>query len=335
MLNNLSNMVVTRTPLRVSFVGGGTDFPEFYNNNEKGSVISLALAKYIHVVVKKHEKIFNEKYRISYSQTEVVDNINKIKNNIIRECLRFSDIQESVFVSTFSDIPAASGLGSSSSLAVGLLNALHAFKRENVTRYQLAEEACEIEINVLRQPIGKQDQYAATFGGLNRYDFFKDGKVSISGLNLKKGYLSNIIDSASLFWTGLTRNVESILAEQKTNLKKNSKVEIDDIYSLVDIFSQHLELKKPIKSLASIIDHSWDLKKQLSSTITNLAIEEMYKKAINAGAYGGKICGGGGGGFLLLFHPKNKRKKISEACNAEFSIPLSIDFSGTEILLNG
>jgi D-glycero-alpha-D-manno-heptose-7-phosphate kinase len=328
------SMIVTRTPLRVSLIGGGSDMPDFYTNNGVGSVISLGLEKYIYVVVKRHAKIFNEQYRISYSKTEVVDQLSDIQNNVIRECLRFANIQESLFVSTFSDIPAASGLGSSSALTVGLLNALYAFKGKSVTRHQLAEEACEVEINRMGQPIGKQDQYAAAFGGFHQYDFMSSGAVNVRGISLPDGYLDDVLQHGTLYWTGLTRNVETILTQQKKNFSDGKQREVRAVFDMVEPFRKALSAGASTEKLAKIIDESWALKKAFSDTVSNSAIESYYTKAKEAGAYGGKICGGGGGGFLLLFHPLRLRKAIGDAGGFPFHIPLDLDFAGTELLVS-
>lgn len=334
MVSSTKNMVVTRTPLRVSLMGGGSDLPEFYESNGRGAVVSLALEKYIYVVVKRHAKIFDEQFRISYSKTEVVDDLDKIDNNIIRECLRFSNIQESLFVSTFSDIPAASGLGSSSSLAVGLLNALYAFKRENVTRHQLAEEACEVEISKMGQPIGKQDQYAAAFGGINQYEFLPNGVVNVRGLKVPHGYLDELLSQGTLYWTGLTRNVETILTQQKQNFSDGKIDQVRGVLDLVDPFHEALVSGASAERIAAMIDQSWALKRHFSDTVSNSSIETYYQKAKDAGAYGGKICGGGGGGFLLMFHPRRLRQQVCDAASFPYCLPLDMDFSGTEILVS-
>jgi D-glycero-alpha-D-manno-heptose-7-phosphate kinase len=333
MADNLPQMVVVRTPLRVSLIGGGTDFPDFFNVNQIGSVISLAINKYIYVVIKRHAKIFNEKYRVSYSKTEVTDDVEKINNNIIRECIKFSNIQDNLFISTFSDIPAASGLGSSSALAVSLINGLHVMQNKKISKHQIAEYATEVEIAKLNQPIGKQDQYASTFGSINLINFYKSNRTSINSINFKEGYLDKLFEHATLYWTGLTRNVETILAEQKENLRKDiSKTK--KIYDLVQPFLDLLENQAGPKEIGLALHNSWNIKKTLSSNTTNKYIDQIYQQALDNGAYGGKICGGGGGGFMLLFHKKNFREKIKKACNFEYYIPVDLDFSGTEILFS-
>ena len=327
------NMVLTRTPLRVSFLGGGSDMLQFYGSHGPGQVVSLALNKYIYVAVKRHAPIFNEKYRLSYSKNEIVDSVDDIENNIIRECIRFSGIEESLYVSTFSDIPAASGLGSSSALAVGLLNALHGFKKEAVTRSQIAEEACHVEIDVLKKPIGKQDQYAAAFGGLNKYSFYNDNRVSVEGLNLSPGYLEELLGSGTLYWTGLTRQVETILLEQKTNFLDGKVEEVSAAVSAVSDFTKALEENMPIIEIAGMINQAWELKKRFANTISSSKIDEIIEELRQAGGIGGKLCGGGGGGFVLMFHDIGMSQALLENSQSDFAIPLGMDFSGSEMLM--
>ena len=228
----------------------------------------------------------------------------------------------------------ASGLGSSSSLAVGLLNALYAFKGQNVTRHQLAEEACEIEIMKMGQPIGKQDQYAAAFGGMNQYEFLPDGVVNVRGLKVPSGYLDELLSQGTLYWTGLTRSVETVLEQQKKNFVDGKLKEVQGVLDLVDPFHAALVAGASPERIASMIDQSWMLKQQFSDTISNNSINVYYEKAKAAGAYGGKICGGGGGGFLLLFHPRRLRQEVCDAAGFPYCLPLDMDFSGTEILVS-
>ena len=205
--------VTTITPQRISFVGGGTDLPSFYTKHG-GAVISSAINQYVYVTVKQHSPLFNEAYRLSYSKTEHVNALDDIENSIARECLRLVNVEPPLYVATAADLPASSGLGSSSSFAVGLLNALHLLKGERVSPAQLAEEACEIEINILGNPIGKQDQYAAAFGGLNHIIFNKNGRVEIDHLVLHNNIINEIFENSLLIWTGIQRDAASILSKQ-------------------------------------------------------------------------------------------------------------------------
>lgn len=326
------SVVMTRTPLRVSFLGGGSDTPEFYRHHGPGRVVSLALNKYIYVVVKRHAPIFGEYYRLSYSKNEIVENIDDIENNIIRECIRYSQFEQPLYISTFSDIPAASGLGSSSALTVGLLNALHAMKREPVTRSQLASEACFIEIEKLNEPIGKQDQYASAFGGLNKFSFQKDGSVTSQGLNLSTEYLSFLLSSASLYWTGLTRQTGSILSKQKANFSAGKIAEVQAVASAVPHFSEALENQNPISEIASMVRKSWGFKKRFANSISTPSINATVKQLEKAGGLGGKLCGGGGGGFILMFHPPALGEHLLRSSDSDFRVALGMDFSGSEIL---
>src|SRR5271170_2342091 len=213
---HLPKIVVTRTPLRVSFAGGGTDLADFYER-DYGAVFSTAIDKYIFVTVKQHSKLFNEPIRINYSVTELVDDVSQIKNNIARECLRLLKIDPPIYISIIGDLPTSTGLAGSSAFAVGLLNALHAYRGERVSAGQLAEEACHIEIDVLKEPIGKQDQYAAAFGGLNFLRFSPGGGVTVEPVRVKNGALRDLFSHIMIFWTGHQRDTSQVLSEQKAN----------------------------------------------------------------------------------------------------------------------
>lgn len=326
-------MITSRTPLRASFLGGGSDMASFYETAGPGRVISAGLNRHLYVTVKPHPRIFGERYRISYSQTEVVQNRSEIQNNIIRACLEFMKVDEPLYISTISDIPAASGLGSSSALAVGLLNCLYHLRGERISKARLAETACKVEIDLLGQPIGKQDQYACAFGGLNFFEFQKNGgDVLVMAPYLDADVYHMMRDSFSLFWTGLTRNVETVLDEQNKKFKSGNVDEVSAVRDMVDEFVTALQQGKDARYLAEMIDKSWELKKRFSSNINNSHIDELYMRAKAAGAYGGKIAGGGGGGFLLLGHAAGARDHITKACGFEYSIPIDIDPRGTELI---
>src|SRR3954452_14235542 len=209
-------MIVTRTPLRISFAGGGTDLAEFYEQ-DFGAVFSTAIDKYIYVSVKRHGEVFDERVRINYSKSEVVDEIDDVRNDIAREFLKFLDIDPPIYVSTVGDLPASTGLGGSSAFTVGLLNALHAYRGERVTAGQLAEEASHIEIDVLGEPIGKQDQYAAAFGGLNLFSFKRGGAVTVEPQRVMNGALGHLFERLMMFWTGHQRDTSTVLSEQRAN----------------------------------------------------------------------------------------------------------------------
>jgi D-glycero-alpha-D-manno-heptose-7-phosphate kinase len=329
--SNLARMVVSQTPLRVSFAGGGTDLPDFYNV-ETGAVLSAAVDKYVYVTVKEHSQLFNEPIRINYSATEQVNAIGEIKNNIARECLRLLEIEPPIYISTVGDIPASSGLGGSSTFAVGLLNALHAYRGERVTAGQLAEEACHIEIDILGEPIGKQDQYAAAFGGFNLFRFEPGGAVTVEPQRTQNGAISELFSNIQMFWTGHQRPASSVLSEQKANTARNLDVlrcMRDEAYSLRRLCSgDHIYLR----DFGDMLRSGWEKKRRLGSAVSNPLIDAWYEAALAAGAYGGKICGAGGGGFLLFVVPRDKRDAVRQALSDLTEIPLGYEVHGSRVV---
>lgn len=323
---------MTRTPLRVSFAGGGTDLAAFYEN-EYGAVVSTAINNFIYVTVKKHSGIFNEPIRINYSKSEQVNQIDEIENSIARECLRFLRVDPPIYISTVGDLPASTGLGGSSSFAVGLLNALHAYRGERVSAGQLAEEASDIEINILQEPIGKQDQYAAAFGGFNVFFFKRGGNVSVEPVRLSNGNLTTLFGQILMFWTGHQRDSSSVLTEQQRNTP--NKME-----SLVRMRNQAMEIQKllcnghaDLDAFGSILDEGWRLKRQLATTISNTQIDGWYQLAREAGALGGKLCGAGGGGFLLFLVPFSRQSAVRQALGDLREVSIGPEVHGSQILL--
>jgi len=324
-------LIVTRTPLRVSFAGGGTDLPAFYER-DYGTVLSTAINKYIYVTVKRHGEVFDERIRLNYSKSEQVQGIEEIENNIARECLRFLNIEPPIYISTVGDLPASTGLGGSSSFAVGLLNALHAYRGQRVSAGQLAEEASYIEIDVLKQPIGKQDQYAAAFGGLNCFCFKPSGSVTVEPQRLANGVLSALFDHILMFWTGHQRDSSSVLEEQKANTARKME-------SLLKMRSHAYELQAllgdghhDLQAFGRILDESWQLKRQLASTITTDQIDAWYRLAREAGAAGGKLCGAGGGGFLLFIVRRECQENVRQVLRPLREVPVGPEVHGSQIL---
>jgi D-glycero-alpha-D-manno-heptose-7-phosphate kinase len=324
--------IMTRTPLRVSFAGGGTDLADFYQH-EPGVVLSTAINQYIYVTVKRHGSVFNESIRLNYSKSEQVQSIDQIENDIARECLRLLEIDPPIYVSTVADLPASTGLGGSSSFAVGLLNALHAFRGERVSAGQLAEEACHIEIGVLKQPIGKQDQYAAAFGGLNFFSFKAGGAVTVEPQRLNNGGLKHLFDSILMFWTGHQRDSSSVLSEQKANTpaKMDSLRHMrDHAFALQELCSGN---SFSIEKFGAILNQSWQLKRGLSSKITNNEIDRWYDAAMAAGADGGKLCGAGGGGFLLFIARPEKHDAVRRALAGLTQVPVVHEVHGSQVCM--
>lgn len=325
-------IVVTRTPLRVSFAGGGTDLADFYEH-EDGAVFSCAINRYVYVTVKRHSELFLEPIRVNYSTTEQVNRVDEIRNDIARECLRLLNIDPPIYVSTVADMPASTGLGGSSSFTVGLLHALHAYRGERVSASQLGEEASHIEVNVLKQPIGKQDQYAAAFGGLNIFRFQKGGRVSVEPLQVKRGKLDDLFAQMMLFFTGMTRDANSVLTEQK----QNTSVQFERLRAMrAHALQLHALMRNgPIEpeTVGRILHESWQMKRALASRISNQQIDEWYERARRAGAEGGKLCGAGGGGFLLLFVRPELQEQVRAALHDLTYVKIEPEVNGSQLLL--
>lgn len=327
----MKKIITTATPQRISFAGGGTDINYFYEKHG-GIVLSTTIDKFIYVTVKVHNKLFKEKYRLNYSITEHVDKLEDIKNEIARECIKFLGIQEALYISSTSDLPALSGLASSSCYAVGLLNALHKLKGDHVSIAQIAEEACHIEIDILKKPIGKQDQYAAAFGGVNLFTFQTDNSVILSPITNVNIY--SIFENSLLFYTNIQRSADDVLSDQKDNFitNENNLLEIKkgalDFYHIIN--EPHLKLEK----IGSLLHENWLSKKNLSQKVTNNTIDEFYQKAIQNGALGGKILGAGGGGFLFLIAAKKDHSKIINAMPGLEVVDYHFEPIGTRTLLN-
>jgi D-glycero-alpha-D-manno-heptose-7-phosphate kinase len=326
--NHSPELIVTRTPLRVSLAGGGTDLAAFYEK-EPGAVLSTAINRYVYVTVKRHSELFFEPIRANYSKSEEVDHVHEIENNILRECLRLLDIEPPIYVSTVGDVPASTGLGGSSAFAVGLLNALHAYRGERVTAGQLADEACHIEIDVLGEPIGKQDQYAAAFGGMNLLTFKSDGRVTVEHQRASNGSLRTLFDSMLMFWTGHQRDASGVLVEQRENTAskferlRRMRGQVD---ALNEVLSRnHIELAE----VGGVLHEGWLMKRELARSISNSQIDDWYEQAMRAGALGGKLCGAGGGGFLLFIVPTGRQAAVRDALSGLMELPVDQESHGS------
>jgi len=326
------SLVISRTPLRISFAGGGTDLAAYYERDH-GAVLSTAIDKYIWVTVKRHSEIFDEPIRLNYSTTEQANTVDELRNDIARESLRFLEIEPPIYISTIGDLPASTGLGGSSSFAVGLLNALHAFRGERVSASQLADEACHIEIDVLGQPIGKQDQYAAAFGGLNLFSFRPGGTVTVEPQRVPDRVMSTIFDDVMLFWTGHQRDAGSVLTEQRANTERR----LADLDAMREqSYELAVLLRRSDRSPADIgllLDRGWQLKRGLASGVTNSRIDEWYRRARAVGALGGKVCGAGGGGFLMFLVEQQSQQAVRTALGDLKEVPVRQEVHGSQILL--
>lgn len=323
-------MIITRTPLRISFVGGGTDLHDFYRV-ESGAVVSTAINKYMYVVVNKR---FTDAIRVSYYyKTEIVDRVDEIQHSLVREALKLVGITKGIEIASIADVHAGAGLGSSGSFTVGLLNALYAYQGILKSAEELAKEACHIEIDILGEPIGKQDQYIAAYGGLRYIQFNPDETVLTEPIIWSKENKEELLQNLLLLYTGDVREASSILREQKENTRQGDKMD-----SLKKLRNMAFELKGMLNNNASsdilgeVLHKGWMLKKQLASSISNNKIDEYYKKALGAGALGGKVLGAGGGGFLLLYCPKERQPQVKEALNHLRELEFSFEPEGSKII---
>ena len=310
-------MIVSKTPLRISFAGGGTDLPSFYKENGYGAVFSTCIDSYIYVSIKEHTPLFDERFRLNYSESELVNRVDEIKNDIIRESLKFMEIDDRLYISTIADAPAMTGLGSSSAFCVGLLNALYEYKGRVVSPGRLAEEAAHIEIDVLKHPMGKQDHYAAAFGGLNYFSFHADGSVTVKPVIAAETVIGELSDSMLSFWTRITRPARSVLSEKDQNTRKNTETLLAMRQQASDLVSLLCGGDFSLEKFGRVIHEGWEMKRGLASRVSNGEIDGYYESAMKNGAYGGKISGAGGGGFLSVFSPPGARARIIETMRAQ------------------
>lgn len=326
----IPGMIISRTPLRVSFVGGGTDIRDYYTSGH-GAVVSCAMKKYVYVTVNKR---FDDDIRVSYSKTEIVDSVDKLEHGLVREALRKVGIRNGVEITTIADIPSkGTGLGSSSAITVGLLNALYAFKGHRAGPKKLAEEACEIEIEKLKEPIGKQDQYIAAYGGMQHIRFNADETVVLDPIICPAKTKRDIENHLMLFYTGKTRQAKDILSKQRKNTGANKAV-LDRMRDQADRLSQDLAGLQ-VQKLGEALRDGWELKKSLAKEITNSDIDKMYSKAVSAGAVGGKITGAGGGGFLMLFVPPEHQWSVRNSLGGSREVEFKLEPQGSKIIYVG
>jgi D-glycero-alpha-D-manno-heptose-7-phosphate kinase len=324
-------MIITKTPLRISFVGGGSDLKSFYKH-EPGAVISTTINKYVYVAINKK---FDDKIRMSYSETETVDDINELKHNLARETLKYFKVKKSIEISSIGDIPSGTGLGSSGAYTVGLINALSVYKGLNLTKEHLADIASIIEIDKVGRPIGKQDQYAESYGGLNYIQFNPDGSVLVEPITLSAKKKKLLENNLLLFYTGKREFAEKVLAKQNKIMKE--KIDKQKIMSEMVAIAKSLKdslNKGKIEIFGELLHKNWILKKKLTGGISNPQIDAWYETALQKGATGGKICGAGGRGFLLLYAPPDTHKKISRGLSDLQQIHFSFEEKGSTIIYN-
>ena len=317
-------MIISQTPYRVSFAGGGTDLPAYYRR-EFGAVLSVTIDQHIYVTLHRR---FESTIRVSYSHTEVARTIDDVKHELVREAMRMVEIDEPLEITTIGDVPSGTGMGSSSSLTVGLLTALYGYQHRIVSPKLLAERACRVEIDILNKPIGRQDQYAAAFGGLNYFRFNPDDTVDVEPVPCRAETLAELEQRALLLYTGQTRDANLIL-EQQSNIAEDRFDVFRAMRDLADEMRHALAGEGDLDRFASLLHEGWELKRSLGCGISNDQINEWYTVARRAGAVGGKLLGAGGGGFVLLIAPAWRHRAIREALGRPRELPFKISRCGS------
>jgi D-glycero-alpha-D-manno-heptose-7-phosphate kinase len=321
-------VIIVQTPLRISLFGGGTDFPDYFRV-KGGNVLSSAIDKYIYVIIKQR---FEDQIRISYTKTEIVNRVDDIGHELIREALKMTGIKKCVEIVTMGDIPAGTGLGSSSTVTVGALHAFHTYCNQSINIEKLAREACEIECDILNKPIGYQDQYIASYGGLRFFEFHQDGSVSHQIVEIDPEITNQLSNRLMLFFSGTTRKSETILFEQKNNIHNN----LNALSKLKEITCEaRIALTEGrLNAIGHLLRESWELKKSLAVGICNGELEEIYQIALKAGALGGKVTGAGGGGFLMLYCPADKKEMVRSALSHLKELHFRLEPNGSRVIFN-
>lgn len=323
-------MIVSRTPFRISFFGGGTDFPAWYRDN-CGAVLSTTIDKYCYISCRCLPPFFEHKHKIVYSKTERVSEIEGIVHPAVRETFRFMDVKEGLEIHHNGDLPARTGLGSSSAFIVGLLHALYALRGKETPKRQLALEAIHIEQEMIKENVGSQDQAAAAFGGFNKICFSGDHNIEVKTIVTGRTRLRQFQDHLMLFFTGFSRNASEIEADKLRQLSKKSG-ELKVMCELVDEAVNVLRGAGDILDFGRLLKENWKLKKSLSDKVSNEVVDHIYAIAMQNGATGGKILGAGGGGFILLFVKPEDRQRLKEALDFLLHVPFRFDTSGSQII---
>jgi D-glycero-alpha-D-manno-heptose-7-phosphate kinase len=322
-------MIVVRTPLRLSFLGGGSDFPDFYRK-AGGAVVSTAIDKYIYVIVKGR---FDDLIVVNYSQQEKVSSALDLKHELIREALRITGVDRGVEITTLADVPASgTGLGSSSTVTVGALQALYTYQGVIVTSDDLAKQACDVELEFCRKPIGKQDQYIAAYGGIRLIEFLKDDRTKVSNVLLPEKALQGLTRRLMLFFTNRTRSSASVLQEQHDNIGDRHEL-LCQLRDMAYAGARNI-VDGDFDALGRLMHEGWLLKKQLASGVSDNEINDMYDAARQAGALGGKIAGAGAGGFLLLYCPLDRQDQVRQALGHLRELPIGLERDGSKVILN-
>ncbi|HMK36182.1 MAG TPA: GHMP kinase [Desulfomonilaceae bacterium] len=323
-------MIITRTPLRISFCGGGTDLPSYYLR-QQGAVVSAGINTYVYITVNRLSRFFPNRILLKYSQSELLDSVEEIRHPIIREAMKITGVVDRVEITSMADIPAGTGLGSSSAYAVGLLHALYTFKGEYVSAEKLAREACEIEIQRLKEPIGKQDQYITAYGGMCHIRFNPDETVFVDPVVCAHSCKKALEENLLMFYTGVTRKASDILKTQQ----EDTPQKMDVLTAMKDLCGRLLHVLREGRSLSrfgEILHEGWLCKQTLVDSISSDSINEHYERALKAGAIGGKLLGAGGGGFLLFYVEKQNQGRVRSALKHLLELKISFEPQGSKVI---
>ena len=326
-------MIISKTPYRISFFGGGSDYPSWYKYNF-GEVISASINKYIYISVKKYEPFFKTKFRITYSKIENTNSINKIQHNVVRNALKRYEFNSGLEINYFADLPSNSGIGSSSSFTVGLINSLNTLKKKELSKENLSKESIFFEQNILKENVGSQDQVAATYGGFNQIVFTKKNKINLKKIDVSKKRLEELNSNLMLFYSGMSRNSDNNAKKIIKGIEKNTKT-LFEMRNNVEEAKKILISRSNINLFGKLLHESWQQKKQLANTMSNQRINEIYSVAMDNGAIGGKILGSGNGGFILLYVPIKFQKKLKNKFYKLLHVPFNFENQGTKIIFNG
>lgn len=325
-------MIITKTPLRTSFLGGGTDYPEYFREHG-GQTLGAAINKYSYLFVNEMEDLFDYNIRLSYSRMELVHRADELQHPSVKACLQFLNVKRNLEIHYIGDLPARTGLGSSSSFTVGLLHALYALEGKTVSRRQLAEEAVHVEQEIIKERVGVQDQFTCAHGGLVNLKFQKNGHIQVCPIPLRDERMRDFQSHLMLFYTGISRFAHEVLDEQIENTKQGTITK--DLSHLSDLVDEGIDLlssEQPIAAFGELLHQAWETKRKLSNKISNPAIDAFYEKARNAGAVGGKLLGAGGGGFLLFIVPPEKQESVIQLLDVLKKVDFSFDHLGSSLL---
>ncbi|MEW6482927.1 MAG: kinase [bacterium] len=325
-------MVISKTPHRISFFGGGTDYPSFYLENG-GKVLGAAIDKYCYITGRKLPPFFYHKHRIVYSKIELINSIDEIQHPSVRETLKYLGITEGVEIHHEGDIPALSGMGSSSSFTVGLLKTLYALNGKVISKEELFKQAIYIEQKLIKENVGSQDQVWAACGGLNTIEFLQNGEIIVNPIIMKEKHLKSFENKFMLFYTGLSRHASEIAGEQIKNTQKNK----ENLFKMKELVDEAYKIltsgRNDFSDFGKLLNETWQLKRRLSNKIATSEIDNIYEVALRNGAIGGKLLGAGGGGFMCFYVEEENQNKVREALKGYLYVPFKFDFTGSEIIV--